>query len=64
MWEYDDRAACEQIDAAVRRDPDSRRAQDRRAGLPPMFRGREETFMTATAPLNQSPGGPPDSTAG
>jgi NIPSNAP len=57
VWEYDDRAAYERIEAAVRSDPDSRRAQEHRAGLPPLFRGREETFMTATVPLNQRRGG-------
>jgi hypothetical protein len=45
IWEYDDHAAYEGIDAAVRQDPDSRRAQQRRAQLPPIIRAQEETFM-------------------
>jgi hypothetical protein len=31
IWEYDDRAAYERIQAAVREDPDSHRAQEYRA---------------------------------
>lgn len=47
VWEYDSREAYERIDAAVRADPDSRRAQHRRATLPPLFTSREEVFMCA-----------------
>lgn len=37
IWEYDDRAAYERIEAAVRADPGSRRAQQRRAELPALM---------------------------
>lgn len=33
---------------AVREDPDSRRAQQRRATLPPVINSQEETFMSDT----------------
>ncbi len=48
VWEYDDRSAYERIDAAVRRDPDSRAARELRAALPPLIIAHEETFMTST----------------
>lgn len=48
VWEYDDRQACERIEAAVRADPDSRRARDRRAELPPIIVSQEEVFMVST----------------
>ncbi|ONI92446.1 hypothetical protein ALI22I_04130 [Saccharothrix sp. ALI-22-I] len=47
VWEYDSREAYEQVEAAVRADPDARRAQEHRAGLPPLFTSREEVFMQA-----------------
>jgi hypothetical protein len=48
VWEYDDRGSYEQIEAAVRADPDSRRAQEyRRTSLPELFTSMEETFMTS-----------------
>ncbi len=46
VWEYDDRSAFERIEAAVRRDPDSIRARELRATLPPLSTAHEETFMT------------------
>ncbi|HXW43673.1 MAG TPA: NIPSNAP family protein [Streptosporangiaceae bacterium] len=48
VWEYDDRQAYERIEAAVRADPDSDRAREHRAGLPPLITATEEVFMTAT----------------
>jgi hypothetical protein len=48
VWEYDDRSAYERIEAAVRRDTDSRRAKELRATLPPLITGQTETFMTST----------------
>jgi hypothetical protein len=48
VWEYDDRAAYERIEAAVRADPDSGLARQRRSELPPLIVSQEETFMTAT----------------
>jgi hypothetical protein len=48
VWEYDDRDAYERIDAAVRADPDSIRAQQHRAELPPLITGQQETFMVPT----------------
>lgn len=51
VWEYDDRAAYECIEAAVRADPDSVKARRLRAELPPLITAQEETFMTATTPM-------------
>lgn len=48
VWEYDDLATYERIQAAVRQDPDSRRAQEHRKSLPVMFTDQEETFMNST----------------
>ncbi len=53
IWEYDDRSAYERIEAAVRRDPGSRRAQEHRATLPLLITAQQETFMTTT--LQSSP---------
>jgi hypothetical protein len=50
IWEYDDRAAYERIDAAVRADPDSRHAQERRAQLPALMTSTEEVFMSPAGP--------------
>ena len=48
VWEYDDRGSYERIEAAVRADPDSRRAREyRRTVLPELFTSMEETFMTS-----------------
>jgi hypothetical protein len=47
VWQYDDRASYERIEAAVRADPQSVKAQLHRAELPPLFTSREEVFMTA-----------------
>jgi hypothetical protein len=52
IWEYDDRASYERIEAAVRADPQSRRAQERRAALPALITSQEEVFMTATVQTN------------
>jgi hypothetical protein len=51
VWEYDDRAAYERIEVAVRGDPDSLRARQRRAELPPLITEQEEVFMSATVDL-------------
>lgn len=51
VWEYDDRAAYEHIDAAVRFDPDSTIAAQRRAELPPLIKATDEVFMTSTVNL-------------
>lgn len=48
VWEYDDRAAYERIEAAVRADPESGIARQRRSELPPLITHQEEVFMTAT----------------
>lgn len=48
VWEYDDRAAYERIEAEVRADPDSATARHRRTELPPLIVTQEEVFMTAT----------------
>ncbi len=52
IWEYDDRQAYERIEAAVRSDPDSLRAQEHRATLPPLITAQEESFMTTTLPAD------------
>jgi hypothetical protein len=48
IWEYDDPAGYEWIEAAVRADPDSRQAQRLRGSLPPLTTGTEEVFMSST----------------
>jgi NIPSNAP len=48
IWEYDDAAAYEQIQAAVRADPDSERAREHRANLPSLITATEEVFMSST----------------
>lgn len=48
VWEYDDKAAYERVDLAVRADPDSSAAQKHRQSLGPLFTEFEETFMTST----------------
>ncbi len=48
VWEYDDRHAYQRIDAAVRADPATQRAQQQRARLPTLFTATEETFMSST----------------
>ena len=55
VWEYDDRSAYERIEATVRSDPDSRKAQQRRTQLPPLITTQEETFMVSTVPFNIAP---------
>ena len=50
IWEYDSRDAYERINAAVASDPASRRAQEFRATIPPLFTEREEVFMAAVPP--------------
>ena len=50
VWEYDDTAAYEDIQRAVREDPDSLAAQEYRKGLGPLFIDYEETLMTSTLP--------------
>ncbi|MGH3302783.1 MAG: NIPSNAP family protein [Streptosporangiaceae bacterium] len=47
VWEYDDRRAYERIEEAVRADPDSVRAREYRAELPPPITAQEEVFMVA-----------------
>ncbi len=49
VWEYDDRAAYDRIEAAVRADSDTPRARQHRAELPPLITAREETFMVSRA---------------
>jgi hypothetical protein len=53
IWEYDNAAAYEEIQAAVRTDPDSRRAQHHRAQhhraqLPALITATEEISMSST----------------
>jgi NIPSNAP len=46
IWEYDDRAAYKRIEAHVRADPDSHRAQEHRQQLPALMTATNETFMS------------------
>jgi NIPSNAP len=48
IWEYNDAAAYEQIQAAVRADPDSEVARQHRANLPSLITATEEVFMSST----------------
>ena len=48
VWEYDDLAAYERIDAAVRADPDSARAQEHRRSLGLLFTKEHETFARSS----------------
>ena len=48
VWEYDSRERYEQIQAAVRADPDSAKAQETRKALPTLYRSMQETFMEST----------------
>jgi hypothetical protein len=50
VWEYDDAAHYEHVEAAVRDDPDSASAQRRRVSLGELFTSRVEVFMTSTLP--------------
>lgn len=47
IWEYDDRASYERIQAAVATDPDSYEAQRVRRKLPALFTAKDEVFMKA-----------------
>ena len=52
LWAYDDLEQYEAIQAKVRADPDSVKAQEyRRAELNPLFTETEEAFMVPTVPL-------------
>lgn len=48
IWEYDDQAACERIEAAVRADPDATKAQQHRAQLPRLVTATDEVLMHST----------------
>ena len=48
VWEYDSRERYEQIQAAVRGDPASAKAQEIRKTLPALYRSMQETFMEST----------------
>jgi len=50
IWEYDDMAAYERIDAAVRADPDSAKAREHRDALGELFTEKHETFARSTVP--------------
>lgn len=47
VWEYDDDDAYRRIQSAVAADPATRRAQELRRTLPPLFTTRDEVFMRA-----------------
>jgi hypothetical protein len=48
VWEYDDKAAYERIDAAVRADPESAKAREHRHTLGKLFTGKHETFARSS----------------
>ncbi len=48
IWEYDDQAAYERIEAAVRADPDATKAQQARAQLPRLMTATDEILMHST----------------
>ena len=48
VWEYDRRERYEQIQATVRGDPDSAKAQEVLKTLPVLYRTMQETFMKST----------------
>lgn len=50
IWEHDDPAVYEQIEAAVRTDPHSRHAQQHRPGLSALMTTMEETFISSAPP--------------
>ncbi|MFF3226130.1 NIPSNAP family protein [Nocardia suismassiliense] len=52
VWEYDDRAAYERVQAAVAVDPATRAAQELRRGLPDLFIEKDEVFMRAAPELD------------
>ena len=53
LWVYDSIEQYESIQAKVRVDPDSVKAQEfRRAELNPLFTETEEVFMVSTIPLD------------
>ena len=53
LWVYDSIEQYESIQAKVRVDPDSVKAQEfRRAELNPLFTETEEAFMVSTIPLD------------
>ena len=48
IWKYENTAHYERVQAAVRTDPDSQRAQKVRASLPKLFSNKEEWLMSST----------------
>jgi len=48
IWEYDDREACQRIQAAVESDPDYIAAQQHRETLPPLHTEKKDVLMTST----------------
>ena len=48
VWEYDDMAAYERIQAAVVADPDSVHAQQVRKTIEPLFTAKHESFARST----------------
>ena len=47
IWEYDSRAEYDRIQKAVELDPETARAKEFRATLPPLFTSLGETFMSS-----------------
>jgi NIPSNAP len=45
IWEYNDAAAYEQIQAAVRADPDSEVAREHRANLPSLITATDPSWL-------------------
>ncbi|MEV6558446.1 NIPSNAP family protein [Nocardia sp. NPDC051756] len=55
VWEYDDRDAYERVQAAVAADPETRRAQELRRGLPALFSEKDEVFMRSAPAVGDLP---------
>ncbi|MBO0822283.1 MAG: NIPSNAP family protein [Actinobacteria bacterium] len=49
IWEYDDQAAYERIEAAVRADPDTTKARQYRAQLRRLVTATDEVLMHSTS---------------
>ena len=48
VWEYDSEAHYQQVERAVRDDPNSKAARQKRKEIEPLFVERTEKFMVAT----------------
>ncbi|WP_107660599.1 NIPSNAP family protein [Nocardia suismassiliense] len=56
VWEYDSREAYERVQAAVVADPETKRAQEYRRRLPPLFTEKDEIFMRLAPAIEELAG--------